>query len=680
MTFLYPWFLLSLFAILIPIIIHLFRFRKFRKVYFPSISFLEQINDQTRKQSKLKHLLVLFSRILAIVFLVLAFARPYIPSASQLNSVGENRVSVYLDNSYSMEPSSDFGSYLEFAKEQTEIIAENMNPTDRFHLITNDFLAQHQRYASRDEFLDMVNRVRFSSSLKEINAIQERQKALDEENVTGAETVFLLSDFQKSVFDLQNLQPDTNKTYFLVPFNNQVTRNIYIDSVWTESPVHLSGQPHTLHVRVMNVSDDQIENQPLRLEVNNEQRAVATYDIGPQSFTDVLLTFTPDQKRFQNLVISISDYPVSFDDRFFASFQLTRDINVLVVNDGEENRFLNTLFARDSIVGLEQTDVSMLDYNRFGRQNLIILNELQEIPASLSISLDEYLDEGGDILVLPAEGIDRESYNQFLASLDAPAYGETDTTSTRVETINTEHYLYKDVFSDIPENLDLPVVQKRYPLNMSTVMVFESLLRLQDGSAFFISQPVNSGNLFLSTVPLDDSFSNFQRHPVFVPTLYNISLYSNDFYPMWYSLNSDDFIPVRNYNPESGDLFKISADNFEMIPGTRSTGNTVRLFLFNQISQAGHYRLSAGDSMLRTLAFNYDKRESELQGYSVDELEEIITNNDWENVFVLNTWSDVSLDAQLNRLERGEQLWKVFLLIALFFILCEVLLLRFWKQ
>jgi hypothetical protein len=149
---------------------------------------------------------------------------------------------------------------------------------------------------------------------------------------------------------------------------------------------------------------------------------------------------------------------------------------------------------------------------------------------------------------------------------------------------------------------------------------------------------------------------------------------------MWYSLNSDDFIPVRNYNPESGDLFKISAENFEMIPGTRSTGNTVRLFLFDQISQAGHYQLSAGDNMLRMLAFNYDKRESELQGYTIDELEEIIGNENWENVFVLDTWSDVSLDAQLNRLERGEQLWKIFLLIALFFVLCEVLLLRFWRQ
>ena len=79
MQFVNPLFLFGLFAIAIPVIIHLFNFRKFQKVYFTNVDFIEELKQQTQKQSQLKHLLVLLLRILAIASLVFAFAQPYIP-------------------------------------------------------------------------------------------------------------------------------------------------------------------------------------------------------------------------------------------------------------------------------------------------------------------------------------------------------------------------------------------------------------------------------------------------------------------------------------------------------------------------------------------------------------------------------------------------------------------------
>ena len=79
MKFAYPEFLYALFAIAIPIIIHLFNFRKFKKIYFSNVEFLKEVQQETQAKSKLKHLLILLSRILAIVFLVFAFAQPFIP-------------------------------------------------------------------------------------------------------------------------------------------------------------------------------------------------------------------------------------------------------------------------------------------------------------------------------------------------------------------------------------------------------------------------------------------------------------------------------------------------------------------------------------------------------------------------------------------------------------------------
>ena len=74
-----PQLLYALFAIAIPILIHFLNLRKHKKIYFSSVRFLKEIKENKNKRSKLKNLLLLLSRVLAITFLVLAFAKPYIP-------------------------------------------------------------------------------------------------------------------------------------------------------------------------------------------------------------------------------------------------------------------------------------------------------------------------------------------------------------------------------------------------------------------------------------------------------------------------------------------------------------------------------------------------------------------------------------------------------------------------
>ena len=111
-----PLFLIGLVAIAIPIAVHLFNFRRYRKVYFSNVERLEQLQMETRRQSTLRRLLILAARILAIVFLVLAFARPVVPSKNGATRVGSNDVSVYIDNSFSMGNTDAGGTLLEKAK------------------------------------------------------------------------------------------------------------------------------------------------------------------------------------------------------------------------------------------------------------------------------------------------------------------------------------------------------------------------------------------------------------------------------------------------------------------------------------------------------------------------------------------------------------------------------------
>src|SRR5690349_19007249 len=156
MRFEHPLFLYALAAIAIPIVIHLFNFRKFKKVYFSNVQFLKEVQEQNSSREKLKHLLILFSRMLAIIFLVLAFARPFIPSAKNKQQGSRNLVSVYIDNSYSMESLNKEGNLLDEAKRKAKEIANAYGMTDQFKLLTNDFEGRHQRAVNREEFISLL--------------------------------------------------------------------------------------------------------------------------------------------------------------------------------------------------------------------------------------------------------------------------------------------------------------------------------------------------------------------------------------------------------------------------------------------------------------------------------------------------------------------------------------------
>src|ERR1041384_4906996 len=100
MTFLYPSFLWALAALSIPVIIHLFNFRRTTRVLFSNTRFLKLVKEVTTAKRRLKHYLILACRLLFLLFLVLTFAQPIIPAIEQ---IGNGRsLTLYIDNSQSM--------------------------------------------------------------------------------------------------------------------------------------------------------------------------------------------------------------------------------------------------------------------------------------------------------------------------------------------------------------------------------------------------------------------------------------------------------------------------------------------------------------------------------------------------------------------------------------------------
>ncbi len=685
MNFTYPAFLFALSAIVIPIIIHLFNFRKFKTVYFSNVKFLKEVKQETQSKSKLKHLLILIARILAITFLVLAFAQPFIPNKNKTTVIGNSAVSIFIDNSFSMDAVNSNGTLLDDAKKWAEEVIAAYKPTDRFQILTNDFEAKHQRLVNKEELSDLLDEIRISPISRTFSEINSRIADVLNNAESKNKQAYIISDFQKSIFDIDKLNADTNINIHLIPITAAEKSNVYIDTCWFESPVRQLGANEKLHVRLKNSSDKEYESNAIKLFVNGNQKTPSSFNIKSQSEAEVVLAFASKETGTQHCFVEINDYPITFDDKFYFSYNVAKYISVLSINassNTSENGYLNRLFASDSNFIYKAVSENQIDYGAMLQNNLVIFNQLKTISSGLAQEIQKFVLNGGSLLVFPADGMDMNSYNALTSALNVNAYEKLDTANTKVDNVNTQSDIYKDVFDKktfSATSLDLPKVFEHYVVSKKSRSSEEYLMKLQTGDVFIAKYSSGKGAVFLSAVPLNEKHSNFVKHAMFVPTLYKISITSQMNSPLFYTIGHNQSVELENHL--SGEnIYKIKNinSNFEMIPEHRLINLKMQLLTNNQIKEAGNYNIIQEKESIAGISFNYDRNESDLACHSPAELKDIISQKVFSNISVLEL-NKQSLTNVLADIEQGTKLWKLCIILALLFLALEIILIRFLK-
>lgn len=682
MKFVNPGFLLALISIAIPIIIHLFNFRKFKQVYFTNVRFLKEVKQETQSKSKLKHLLVLLARILTIFFIVLAFAQPYIPNKKSNITSSANTVSIYIDNSFSMDAMGKNGSLLVQAKTFAKEIIKAYRNTDKFQLITNDFEGRHQRLVSKEEMPELIDEVITSANVKPINEVIIRQKDIIYLTEENNKKIYLISDFQKSIAQLNYIHVDTGININLIPLTAQQRNNIFIDSCWIESPIIQLNKNIELKVRIKNLSTKNIENNPLKLFINNSEKTPASFSVNENESTVVTLYFTLKSPGIQNCRLEINDYPVSFDDVFYFTLSVNKSIPVLSITDNEGNNYLKSLFGTDSLFTFNEMNLKNINYSSFINSKLIILNNLNEIPSGLSIELKRFVENGGSLIVFPGTEINLDSYKDFSKTLSIATYDKLDTSNTRVVEINYEHEIFKDVFENKNKNIDLPAINQHYPILSNIISRQSYLMKTQKSSAFLSVYNINEGKVYLSSVSLNTGFSNFPKHAVFVPALYQIALYSSaQQIKSFYTIGNNEPIEIYGKSLANDAIYKITGqdENFEIIPEHKNIDFKTYIYNNNQITHSGNYYLTLGKDTITGIAFNYNRKESELTSYTPAELEEQITIHGLNNINLINA-ENKDISEIVVQKEQGKKLWKLCIILAILFLGTEIALIRFLKN
>ena len=117
MELVYPKLLWLLSLLIIPVLIHLFHFRRYKTLFFSSLKFIKFIEQENKSTKKLKNLLILFARLLALTSIILAFAQPIIQKGKLKHSAGKNVLAIYIDNSFSMSAKGSEGELISEARE-----------------------------------------------------------------------------------------------------------------------------------------------------------------------------------------------------------------------------------------------------------------------------------------------------------------------------------------------------------------------------------------------------------------------------------------------------------------------------------------------------------------------------------------------------------------------------------
>lgn len=672
MQFLFPGILWGLLALAIPIIIHLFHFRRYKQVYFTNVKFLKEVKEERSASRKLRNLLVLLARLLALALLVLAFAQPFLGDKNK--SIKQKLISVFVDNSFSMTSLSSDVPLMEKGKKQASDIVKSYQETDRFQILTHDYSGLTSKILSQEEALDAIKSINITPKVKPLNTILQKQKQTFEKQ-DGEKSFFMLSDFQKSITNLP-VELDTTYSLSLVPLKAVTQQNISIDSAYFSSPVALVGQRNSLMVKLTNYSDQRQDEVTLTVLQNGQKKPAGSFSIEANSSRVDTVNLTMLKEGQQDITLQIRDYPVQFDDQYYLSTLISNDNKVLAISDSGPNKYVKALFDGIQVIKLSQSNVKSLDYSTLSDYKLIILEDVANLSSGLISELDLFIRKGGNVVCFPPQDASVNSLNQFFDKLSTPKITQWETTENTVYGINTDEFVFSKVYLKKKANADLPKVTGQFRFGGASSKAGETLLSYRNGSAFVTKYHRDEGHLYVCAAPLDRRYSELVEYAeVFVPMIYKMTFAQGSEQSLAYQIGKTNQIKVSTTSSNAESVISLKGDQAEYIPQQTNQGAVTELVVKDEISEAGFYTIANGDKTIKSVAFNYNRIESNPAVFSQSDLAD-----QYSSAFTIyDNQETTEFLAKLKEKEEGVFLWKWCLIFALIFLAIETLILRYWR-
>ena len=671
MEFQNPKILYFLFAIGIPIIIHLFNLKKERTVYFSNIKFLKEIKHEEGAKRTLKQLLILLTRVLTITSIVLAFSNPYIPD-NQKNHLQKD-TAIYIDNSFSMNQISNKGRLLDIAKEKSLEIIENYPDNHDFFIITNSFNRQENISMTKNEARNYVLSIKTSPIIRTTAEIIKKQNALSKNS-----DIYILSDLQKNSTDTNALsQINEKSSIFILPTLTDKIDNVSIDSCWIDGHINHIKRRVKINVKLTNHSQNKVHNIDVNLKINDRIKTSNILSIKAKNDTIISLTFLLDNnKRINSGSIHINDGKISFDNTLFFSITLEKKINVSQIYESIDNKYINTLFSKEENFNYNKIKISNIIYSDLKEKDLLIINEINSFNDGFNNFISDYLKDGGSIAIIPIRDANIKNYNNLLTIINCEEINGKSLIPSRISNLNTNHDIFKNTFKvkKLNKNLDLPNINYSYSLRGNLDIIKEKILSMETGEPFLNHYKNKDGNIYLFTSPISIKNNDLYKHPLFVTIFFNMSINSVNTPELYYTIGTNNMIDIPKNRIDNQEIFKLKSDDTDIMMRYVDTKNN-RSLKTSLIYSAGNYKLTQKNEIINNIAFNYNRDESNIDSYSVMTLRELIRKNPGINVWETNT---SYIKQKINNKETN--LYWLCILFSIIFISIEIILIKIFKS
>lgn len=642
MHFKHPEFLYFLFLLIIPILVHLFQLRRFKKEYFTNVKFLKELSIQTRKSSTIKKWLLLFTRLLIFTCLVLAFAQPFFESKDHKNST--NELYIVLDNSYSMQAKGQKGELL---KRAIEDLLEHTPENQKFSLITNSETFWNTDIKSIQKELQNMNYsaapFQFESAMAKIKSHQSVYN----------KDVLVLTDAQGlEENQLKSIDKNFN-TIFIVPKAEQ-KNNVSIDSVFINQDLD---QFYEIGTKLSSFGEDSKE---IPMALYNNKKLVAKTIV--KFDTDVKTVFFTIPKEDFHGYFSIEDNGLTYDNVFYFSVTKSEKTNVISIGEPEKSNFLSRIYTPDEFV-YNNFNLRNLDYNSIEKQDAIVLNELKEIPQALETTLKSFVEKGGNLIVIPSNENNLNNLNPFLAKFGKIQFTGLQHTEKLITKIAFDNPLYQSVFEKKITNFQYPNTKTSFNIINSN----PAILSYQDQSIFLTSLQNQFSTVYVFTAEINKINSNFQNSPLIVPTFYKMAQSAQK--------TGISALTIGNNNPilinillGKDEILNIKNDQEKFIPIQQILNNKVKITCNDNPQLAGNFGVFKNNELLKNVSFNYNRTESNLTNNSENLLSDYKVIDKFETVF--NTLQTERSD---------NEIWKWFVIFTLLFLITELFIQKFVK-
>ena len=652
MQFKNPEILYFLFLLIIPILIHLFQLQRFQKIAFTNVKLLKEIKQQTRKSSQLKKILILLTRLLLFTSLIFAFSQPFLIKNNNYMRV---ETFIYLDNSFSMQVKGEKGELLQSAK--NELIENLKDWTHSITLITNN---EVYKDLNSNELKNNLINIGFYPVKKDLSTILLQVNNLKNSTAKSPSDIILISDFQRINSDFYNLRLDTTANYSVVQTKPAKVQNISIDSIWLSE----ESQENIKIKSLIKSQQFEVNNLSISILINNKLSGKASITLKDNDSTEIEFTI-PNEKNLHGM-IRLNDNKLLFDNNLYFSILEKEKKNVLVI--GKNNDFLSKIFTSEEF-NLKSTNPEQLDYSIFNKQQLIIINEIDFMPNAILQPLKYFVENEGNMVIIPSSKMEFDTYNNLFSSLQIGKISKQVSDEKTITTINYSHPFFKNVFQNQISNFQYPKVDFSYNANLISS---SSILQFEDKTDFISQININDNKIYWFASPLNKEISNFTSSPLIVPVFYNFSLKDAGNRQLYYNIGQKNEIIVKT-NSKKENVLHLTNANIDFIPLQNKSANYIKILTEDDPLKEGVYQIVDTDSTYQNTAYNYNRRESNLTYFEMEEWTK-------EKLNVKYFTSVERAITKINDKYKDQNLWQLFIIFAMIFLVLEIILQKMLKN